>query len=92
MSEKYRVCVYTEKNDTRLGLCEVLTDEDGATQCVAVASTEVFSTLQDLKQGLERMRAACELPALTITNSGELDAGFEETIEALIRSRSKPLD
>jgi hypothetical protein len=61
MSPYYRVCEYNEDNETRLGLCEVLTDGDGTTTCVAVASTEVFVSLDELKRALERMRHACDL-------------------------------
>ena len=67
----------------RLGLCLVSTDEDGTIKCQAVASTEVFATLDDLKQGLERMRAACELPILTITRDEQFSEGFEESIKAV---------
>jgi hypothetical protein len=81
VSEKYRVCEYTEKNETRLGLCRVSTDANGATTCTGVASTEVFATLDDLKRGLERMRVACELPVFTITGNGQVPKGFDESIE-----------
>ena len=67
MSERYRVCEYTEDDETRLGVCEVRYEKDGAPTCVAVASTEVFATLDDLKRGLDRMRAACELPAVKVS-------------------------
>ena len=51
--------------------------------CAAVASTEVFATLEDLKRGLERMRAACELPILTISREEPFGEGFEASMEAL---------
>jgi len=94
MSAKYRVCSYTEDNEMRLGLCEVASDEDGKTKCTAVASTEVFVTLDEMKHGLERMRAACELPVLAIAGDEGLSEGFEESIEAaeateLIDSKSQ---
>ena len=83
MGEKYRVCAYVEDHETRLGLCRVCTDENGAVRFVAVASTEVFATLDELKEGLERMRAACELPVLTITDESQFGDGFDESIELL---------
>jgi len=91
MSAKYRVCSYTEDNEMRLGLCEVARDEDGKTKCIAVASTEVFVTLDEMKRGLERMRAACELSVLEIAGPEGLSAGFDESIEAaeLIEAKSQ---
>jgi hypothetical protein len=80
MSEKYRVCLYTEDQETRLGLCQLTTDDSGTTRCVATASTEVFATLDDLKRGIDRMRVACELPALTITDNRQLAEGFDESL------------
>ena len=43
---------------------------------------EVFVTLDEMKRGLERMRAACELPVLAIAGDEGLSEGFEESIEA----------
>ena len=83
MGEKYRVCAYVEDHETRLGMCCVGTDDNGAVRCVSVASTEVFATLDELKEGLERMRAACELPVLTVTDEGQIGDGFDESIELL---------
>ena len=83
MGEKYRVCTYIEDSEMRLGLCRVCTDENGAVRFEAVASTEVFGMLDELKEGLERMRAACELPVLTITNESQFGDGFDESIERL---------
>ena len=83
MGEKYRVCAYVEDHETRLGMCRVGTDDNGAVRCVSVASTEVFATLDELKEGLERMRAACELPVLTVTDESQIGDGFDESIELL---------
>jgi hypothetical protein len=83
MSEKYRVCAYVEDQETRLGMCRVTSDENGAVQCVAVASTEVFATLDELKEGLERMRAACELPVLAVTDDRQFGDSFDESLELL---------
>ena len=80
MSGTYRVCLYVEGHETRLGLALVSKEEDGTTRCQAVASTEVFATLDDLKRGLEQMRAACELPMLTISHDEQVGEGFEESI------------
>ena len=80
MSEKYRVCAYAEDDATRLGLCRVSYGPDGKPMCVAVASTEVFATIEDLKRGLERMRAACELPILSMTTADRLSEGFEQSL------------
>jgi hypothetical protein len=77
MIGRYRVCEYVEDNEPRVGLCEVTTAEDGQTTCLAVASTEVFATVDDLKRGLERMRSACELPVLKV-DSREREPGVVE--------------
>jgi len=81
MSARYRVCEYIEDNETRIGLCEVVTDADGTVKCVAVASTEIFLSLDELKRGLERMRFGCDLPALRIAGDEQVCAGFDESIE-----------
>ena len=80
--EKYRVCLYTEGQQTRVGLCQVAADEDGTVRCVEVASTEVFATVADLKRGLERMRSACELPAIEIEGSDQRADCFEQSLVA----------
>jgi hypothetical protein len=81
MSPRYRVCEYAEDGETRIGLCEVVTDDNGMTKCVAVASTEVFVSLDEMKRALERMRHACDLPVLRITDDDGLSESFEESIE-----------
>jgi len=81
MSAEYRVCEYTEDNEKRIGLCEVATDADGKTKCVAVASTEVFTSVDELKRALGRMLHACDLPVLVITGDERLAEGFAESVE-----------
>src|SRR5215471_14629776 len=74
MGRRYRVCQYVEDQEIRLALCEVMTEEDGTTTCLRVASTQVFATIEDLKRGLEQMRSGCELPVLTVTQlSDDID-------------------
>src|SRR5215467_2011646 len=87
MGEKYRVCAYVEDHETRLGMCRVGTDDNGAVRCVSVASTEVFATLDELKEGLERMRAACELPVLTVTDESQMGDVSTSRSNYSIRSR-----
>jgi hypothetical protein len=93
MGRRYRVCEYVEDDNTRLGLCEVITTDTGLTTCLKVASTEVFVTVDDLKQALERMRAACELPLLkiasqpprgddTVTSNGLVEQLADETVRS----------
>ena len=80
MGRRYRVCQYVEDQETRLALCEVMTEEDGTTTCLRVASTQVFATIEDLKRGLEQMRSGCELPVLTVT---QLSDDIDESVEAI---------
>jgi hypothetical protein len=81
MRDTYRVCAYTEDGETRVGLCHMSTNEDGTRQCTAVASTEVFATISELKRGLECMCAACELPVLMVTNDQPSGETFDESID-----------
>jgi hypothetical protein len=87
MSAEYRVCECAEDNEKRIGLCEVVTDADGKTKCVAVASTEVFTSLHELKHALSKMLDACDLPVLVITGDERLSEGFAESVEITTRGR-----
>jgi hypothetical protein len=66
MTGHYRVCEHVGNDGRDIRLCEVAYDADGKATCVAVVSTPTSSTLADLKQSLNQMIAACELPVLPI--------------------------
>jgi hypothetical protein len=63
---KYRLCSYTVDGETLFSIREVYYKPDGTVRGIVIASTEAWTTPQEVAKSLDLMRAATELPVLQL--------------------------
>ena len=66
MSWNYRLCSYTLNGETFFGIREVYYNGDGSLKGVCDASTDEWTTPDEVSRTLDMMRAATKLPILVL--------------------------
>ncbi len=73
MSWNYRVCSYTVDGQTLYAIREVYYHADGNVKGVGAALTGDWTTPDDVRETLDRMRSGCNLPVLSIDSLLDTD-------------------
>jgi len=66
MSWNYRLCSYTLDGEVFYGIREVYYNEDGSIKGVTPASTDEWTTPDEVRGTLDMMRAATDEPILSL--------------------------